>query len=255
MFGDNSGSWTPSAVKRFVLGRSGDGGVWSLHGGLIALGNGRRLADIVGVEEYVISQEFAAHSRDDVRLSLAASDPEEPPADLTHSAELVSRTSLFYVEPGSRRRMRSFRFRPTTRARTVDPVAPPPTSLSVSLDSVGALTLQRGLARVRVPFSTNHPHLQAAWAYVGRLASKKNAPSRPSVVETYDYSVNRGASSLAWSRVGKCPSWYGSGQCLTYLHGSRVRGGWRSLDVAVKGWLAEIGRKSPLTVAALDNNL
>lgn len=251
--GHDSEKWTPALVRKFMGGRAGDGGVWSMRGGVIALGNGRRLADIVGVEEVLVSHSLVALQPSQTS-PLAASEPVNN-APETHGAELISRTSLFYVEPGTRRRMRSFRFRPTTRARAVPPVLAPPSRLALALDAAGGLLLQRGPARVRLAQREQYPHLRVAWSYIGRQqsAKPKAVPTRPAVVETYDYNVDRRAASLSWSRVGRCPSWYGPGQCLTYLHGTRVRGGWRALDVAVKSWLAEVGLRAPLSIADLSD--
>ncbi len=204
----------------------------------MALGNGRVLADILGVDECVMSQDVTA-VRGDRQLAGGAVKP-------SHDAMLLSRCALFYVEPGTRRRMRSFRYRPTTPARAVAPAVTQPSVLRVTLEN-GGMGLERGPARVVVnAAATGGGVLRAAWAYVARPLSGGGRPNRPGAVETFDYSVSRDGCTMAWSRVSKCPSWYGGGQCLTYLNGTRVKGGWERLDQVIKLWLREVGRDKPL---------
>lgn len=235
-------NWSVSTLRNFIHGRTRDGGVWQLEGGLVALGNGRILADIIGVDECVLSEDVRPIQTSVKQLAGGGM------AQPSHGATLLSRCALFYVEPGTRRRMRTFRYRPTTPAREVAPAVTESSTLRVTLES-GALALERGPARVVVPAAKPGYSgvLRAAWAYVARpLRGGGGTPRRPGAVETFDYSLSRGGGTLAWSRVSRCPSWYGGGQCLTYLNGTRVKGGWERLDEVLKLWLREVGRDNPL---------
>lgn len=88
--------------------------------------------------------------------------------------------------------------------------------------------------------------LVASWAYVGRRvsttpSSRSGAPAFPAVVERCDYTVSRHTGVWYWSRVGRCPPWYGRGQCVTYLTANKVAN-WRDIDPTIRTLLAQTGR-------------
>lgn len=228
--------------------------MWALQGGVVALGTGRTIASLHGVQEVALGSALRPVSGRGRAVALPSPGDAGKDAEReTHAAELVSRAALFYTEPGTRRRMRTFRYRPTTPKRGVSPVIAPAAPLRLSLLADGGLSLTRpdgAAAKTAVgPPMPGRKDLRAAWVYVGRQRAPKQKPGtsvRPAVIETYDYRVGKDANTVAYSRVGRCPSWYGPGQCVTHLTGTRIDGGWSGIEPAMRGWLAEIGRKMPL---------
>lgn len=235
------GGWTTSTAREFVEARSRSGGTWALRGELIALGTGRVLANLEGIEEIRVSMPWSAKKEQAMVLSGGAG------TRISHAAAVLSRTSLFYTDPHGNR-LKKFRFRPTTPAREVTPVLTPVKEMQIALDTSGALVLDKSGARVVLPPPERaRGFLAASWAYVGRRIGKGSAPRRPAVVETYNYALDNQGGLLTWTRVGTCPPWYGSGQCLTHLHGTRVKGGWAKIDTRLKAWLRDVGRPNPLS--------
>jgi len=272
---DDAVPWTPASLRRFMDGRAGGGGVWKLEGGIIALGTGRVLAGIYGVDEYLVktkvskvaggSKKIANASKSDnpTTVVLSPEKKDEGEGDdgeysPTFAGELISRPTLFYTDsPTSRRRLRSFRYRPTVPARVVNASLTPVTSMRLSLDSSGGLTLTRREARTRLPGLAleRNSVLRSAWSYVARPMKKsRNTPARPGAVECFDYHHSKDSNTMSWNRVSRCPSWYGGGQCLTYVTGKRVDGGWNKLDTAIKLWLGEVGRNKPLVLEDYKQN-
>lgn len=82
--------------------------------------------------------------------------------------------------------------------------------------------------------------LSGAWGFVGRRV-KSGAVSLPGVVEHCDFVLGRHHGVWNWSRVGRCPSWYGRGQCVMYLSARKVSG-WSGLDEGVRAFMGETGR-------------
>lgn len=253
--------WRPDDVRDLVSARSGGGGVWECNGTLIALGNGRVLAQVEGIEEVLLEKRFQntseAESKQSVmHLTSSTGGPRRTPNALTHAATLLVRSSLFYTGLSPpHKRMTEFRYRPTTPARRVDPVLSPAARVVVARDDAEGLVLTRkraGHPDVATVVDTAprrvRGQLAAAWTYVGRRAAqKKGGLTTPAVVERCDYTVTKGGGTWAWTRVGRCPAWYGRGQCVTYLSARRLDGGWRDVDDRVKEWMRVEGRDSALS--------
>lgn len=225
---DSDTRWTTPLVRRLVKARLG---VWRFEGNLIALGTGRVLADIVGVDEAVlVSDESKSKSKSGAGAGV----------------RMLTRAAFFYMEPGTERRMRTFRFRPTTPPRSVTPAVTRPSKLLVVHGDDGTLSLSRGRAQVPVPAPAAGGPLRAAFAYVARPMKKsKQAPARPGAVESFDWLMEK-RPAMSWTRVSRCPSWYGGGMCLTRVAGTRVDGGWDKLEGRLRTWLGEVGRRRAL---------
>lgn len=250
--------WRPEDVRDLVSARSGGGGVWACSGTLIALGNGRVLAHVDGIEEVILEKRFrqtsdAESTQSVMHLTSSTGGPRRAPNALTHAATLLVRSSLFYTGLSSpHKRMTEFRYRPTTPARRVDPVLSPASKVVVARDDSGGLVLTRKRAGqpdvatvVDAAPRRVRGRLAAAWTFVGRRAAqKKSGMTTPAVVERCDYTVDRGGGTWAWARVGRCPAWYGRGQCVTYLSARRLDGGWREVDERVKEWMRVEGREA-----------
>lgn len=93
--------------------------------------------------------------------------------------------------------------------------------------------------------------VSAGWSFVGRSAAQKGGtggktPMRPGVVEEYSWVGGSGGGAGSWVRIGRCPSWYGGGQCMMNLRSVRVSGGRKGLDEEMRRWMAEEGRGRPL---------
>ncbi|CDF37517.1 unnamed protein product [Chondrus crispus] len=251
--------WRPEDVRDLVSARSGGGGVWECSGTLIALGNGRELAHVEGIEEVLLEKRFqnttdAESKQSVIHLTSSTGGRLRAPNALTHAATLLVRSSLFYtglVAP--HKKMNEFRYRPTTPARRVDAILSPPARVVVARDDAGGLVLTRkraGHPDVATVIDTAprrvRRQLAAAWTYVGRRAAQKNTGlTTPAVVERCDYTVTKEGGTWAWTRVGRCPAWYGRGQCVTYLSARRLDGGWRDVDDRVKEWMRVEGRTGP----------
>lgn len=154
--------------------------------------------------------------------------------------------------------MRSFRLRVGSPGRQVTHVLPEASGLVVGRAKTdGALVLARH-ARPDGPFtvvrdaprrvgSGLHSFITGAWAFIGRrvaAAPGGGAGSKvavPAVVERCDYAFGREHGIWNWSRVARCPTWYGRGQCVTYLSARKVRS-WDEVDATVRAWMHEMGR-------------
>lgn len=267
---NETAQWSVRDVNEIVESRGRGGGVWHLKGSVIALATGRVLANINGVEEVRISQPLRrqpkAHGKNgkevmetEVKTKTLPLSPDATAGELktaphiTHSAELLVRNSLFFTtEAGAL--MREFRLRPTTVARKVGPVLSQATRVSIRRRSDGTVSMmrasqaggsvvetdmQRGASGI--PTADPRDMLCASWRFIGRRVSSGGSTSLPGVVERCDYVVGRRQGVWHWSGVGRCPSWYGRGQCVTYLEGRKVPT-WRLLDDRVRAFLAEAGR-------------
>lgn len=88
------------------------------------------------------------------------------------------------------------------------------------------------------------PMFNARWQFIGRRVRVSSNVSSPGVVEQCAYAA--GAAGVGgvwhWSRVGRCPSWYGRGQCVTTVSAQKVRS-WGDLDPAVARVLRNAGRQ------------
>jgi hypothetical protein len=200
-------------------------------------------------------------------------------AALTHAARIVTRKTIFYTDPATGARLDVFRYRPTAPPRAVYPIVAPAAALDVALDAESRLVLTRAArplsapppttpaaaaaaaavaaaARVTVtapPLRPMRDVLSAAWTYVGvntaaRADKSSKTPNRPGVIEEYSYAAGRAGGTGSWVRVGKCPSWYGGGQCVMSLRSVRVKGGRAGLDIRLRRWLAAVNRSIPLTI-------
>lgn len=261
--------WRPHDVRDLVDARSGGGGVWECSGTLIALGNGRVLAHVEGVEEVLLEKRFQnttdAESQQSVmHLTASTGGPRRSPNPLTHAATLLVRSSLFYTSLSHPlKRMTEFRYRPTTPARRVDPVLSPAARVVVARDDAGGLVLTRkrhGHPDVATVVDTAprrvRGQLAAGWTYVGRRAAQKNTGlTTPAVVERCDYTVAKDGGTWAWARVGRCPAWYGRGQCVTYLSARRLDGGWKDVEDRVKQWMKLEGRERPLNLEDIEEDV
>jgi hypothetical protein len=247
-------------LSDLVSARSGGGGVWEYSGELVALGSGRVLAGIRGIEEIVQEspvRRVAPGSELNQRKvqPLAGSPLRTTYPALTHASRLVTRKTLFYVDPLSGEKMDVFRFRPTAPPRAVFPILTPAAMLQFALDARSQLVLLRGASgadpRLVVPGPPLRPFgavLSAAWTYVGRSAAQTSAktPNKPGVVEEYHLVAGKDGGAATWVRYGKCPSWYSGGHCMMSLRSVRVKDGRQGLDKRLQSWLASVDRRKPL---------
>jgi hypothetical protein len=254
------GGWSVRDLSDLVSARSGGGGVWEYSGELVALGSGRVLAGIRGIEEIVQDspvQRVAPESElNELKVRpLSGSPPRATHPALTHASRLVTRKTLFYVDPLSGDKMDVFRFRPTAPPRPVFPILSPAAMLQFALDAKSQLVLLRGLTgadpRLVVPGPPIRPFgavLSAAWTYVGRSAAQTSAktPNKPGVVEEYHLVAGKDGGAATWVRYGKCPSWYSGGQCIMSLRSVRVKDGRQGLDKRLQSWLTTVDRQKPL---------
>jgi hypothetical protein len=200
-------------------------------------------------------------------------------AALTHSARIITRKTIFYTDPNTGAKLDTFRYRPTAPPRAVYPIVSPATALDVALDTEMRLVLTRAAppkpvqapttvaaiaaaaaavasARLTVTAPPLRPIpglLSANWTYVGvnvaaRGDMSNKTPNRPGVIEEYSYTAGRKGGAACWVRVGKCPSWYGGGQCMMSVRSMRVKGGREGLDNRLRQWLTSVGRSVPLTL-------
>lgn len=275
--------WTRRDVSDFIRARSADGGVWEYTGSLVALATGRVLAHVSGVEEVSAHNRGSLRRLPrrkhgggaDARAALAGSPSRPKPASVTHAARIVTRKALFYTVPESGARMNVFRFRPTAPPRPVFPIVTAAVAQDVMLDEMGQLVVVRARPEAEAGadavgtsetprLTVKSPPLRlsgkkkkggmlsAAWTYVGRGTVQKGnpkdnkTPNRPGVVEEYHWVGGRDGGAATWVRIGRCPSWYGGGQCMMNLRSVRVKGGRRGLDGKIKEWLRTVDRGRPL---------
>lgn len=280
-------SWSVGDVRQLVEGRGGGSGLWQLEGRLIALGTGRQLARLVGVEEVLVSQPVRKLSQSEsIQVKqLARTDLDSPNEihstqvtvpHVTHDAVMLVRHSLFYTQNDSDSLMQTFRFRPTSPARTVVPVLPPASRVRIARTEDGGASLTRSIVVTDKGKKQNTANggekssddeviataelnvsrdrtigfgfrrmLCASWGFIGRrVRIASGAPALPGVVEHCDYVLGRRDGVWHWSRVGRCPAWYGRGQCVTYLDARKVPA-WHRLDENLRALLTGAGR-SPL---------
>lgn len=247
--------WTKRDVRDLIHARASGGGTWELTGSIVALGTGRTLANLHGIEEVIQTSRLQAiRPTSTQRLNLTQTDANAKPARLeTHAATLRVRTTLFYTtETGAP--MRSFRLGPTRPKRVVRAgILGKVGTVRVGLEEGGGLVVTRGGEGregrcVRVgegPGRRRGGLLLAGWTFVGRRVGKEGA-GRPGVVERYDYAVDGKGGMWSWVRVGRCPVWYGRGDCVSFVKARRVDGGWRGVDERVRGWMRKEGRDKPL---------
>lgn len=269
--------WTLRDLRTLVLGRSSDGGIWECRGTVVALGNGRVLAGVVGVEEVVLASPVRAIGQREWWSLFNKKDPGLQPlvlpggeesvgrgsisTPLTHSGEMVTRSSLFYTLPDNGERMDVFRYRPTAPPRRVRPILSPVRRVTVGVDAEGRLVMERGGAKTVIEEGPKEVGergkggMAAGWSYVGRARVPKKGVKgkvpttggveRPGSLERFGYVLGKGrgvGGVFTWSRVGRCPSWYGGGMCVTYLEGVRVGGGLRNIDGKIRTWMGAVGR-------------
>lgn len=246
-------AWTPRDINDLLDARSAQGGTWALSGTLVALGTGRILANLRGLEEVVLETPLRpVKSPQNAPVPLTGAREQK---QLTHSARIIVRKTLFYTQPTRpNQKMDVYRYRPTTVPHAVHPILSPATRVLVSRDEEGKMILTReGLSTVSTAVRTAPSRLRgvlsASWLYVGRgNAASPGTPKRPGVVEHYDYVSGSFGGVLHWVRVGRCPAWYGGGQCATYLTGRRLEKGWRGIDTALKSWMKSVGRQEQVSV-------
>ncbi|KAI0559884.1 hypothetical protein FGB62_132g024 [Gracilaria domingensis] len=242
--------WRPRDVNEFLQSRcSGSSAVWQLEGQLIALNTGRVLARVVGVQETLLDQPFkkvTALAPKSLRLSSkdASKHSHEP---LTHSGALVVRDTIFYTDSKGLK-MTQFRFRPTSVARRVSPVLGRAGRVTIGRSTDESMVLSRSRDEAQLFTTVTTPPLRmngllkTGWSFIGRRVKGMNGVSNPGVVEKFELVAGRGAGSWNWSGVGRCPSWYGRGQCVMFLNAKRVRP--RELDNRVRLWMKEVGRRN-----------
>lgn len=264
------GGWRPRDLKDYVAARTVDGGIWELSGELIAMGTGRVLAKVRGVEEVVCAsnvRRVAGVNDQNSSFNLPGS-PSAPAAPrLTHSAQIVSRKTLFYVDPSSGERMTVFRYRPTAPPRPVFPILSPPARIDVAIDVDSRLVISRP-----VPSADKQKHspplraslrsvigepplrpfrgmLSMCWTFIGRgaaHATSAKTPNKPGVIEEYHYMLGQHGGVGSWVRLGRCPSWYSGGQCMMKLRSVRIKGGAKGLNENLQSWLAKFDRSKAL---------
>jgi hypothetical protein len=254
------GGWSTRDLSDLVSARSGGGGVWEYSGELVALGSGRVLACVRGIEEIVretpVQRVGQGSELNEVKARpLQGSPQREVYPAITHASRIVTRKTLFYVDPISGEKMDIFRFRPTAPPRPVFPIVTPAALLQLALDARSQLVLLRGSSVVDPRLVVQGPPLRpfsgvlsAAWTYVGRSAAQVSAktPNKPGVVEEYHLVAGKDGGASTWVRYGKCPSWYSGGQCMMSLRSVRVKDGRRGLDQRLRSWLAAVDRQKPL---------
>lgn len=249
--------WRPQDVSDLAVARSSGSGLWFVSGTLVALGNGRQLARISGVEEVILERHLSKTPPSQTSITrLTSSTPELRRAlgAVTHSASLIVRSSLFYTKfAAPSERLREFRYRPTTPVRKVDAILVPAARVVMSRDDMGRLVLSRKRGGREVTTMVQDAperkdgKLETGWTFVGKRMTKQGAVAGVAVVERYDYQVGRKGGNWRWIRVGKCPAWYGQGQCAMFLNGRKLRR-WEPLDKNVKKWMEEEGRRTGLGV-------
>lgn len=237
--------WNPRDVQDLITGRTtSPSATWVLQGHITALSTGRQLAEIKGVEEVVLEKTFRKHKQpiqppQPLPLTTGVKPPSHAP--LTHSATLVIRDTLFYLADG--KRMTQFRFRPTSVARPVSPILARAGRVKVSRSEDGNMVLQtRNISTtVEEPPERLKGLLRTSWSFVGRRVKAANGISNPGVLERCEFVLGNGLGVWNWSGVGRCPSWYGRGQCVTYLSAKRVD--WKDVSDDVRGWMRSVGRE------------
>lgn len=248
--------WQPRDVNDFVQARvCGSRAIWQLDGQLIALNTGRVLSHVVGVQETLLETPLRTNSESPPkRLPLPDGSTRQSHAPLTHSAKIVVRDSIFYTDKKGKR-MTQFRFRPTSVARRVSPVLGRAGRVTIARTADESMVLSRSRDETRLfTMITNPPHringlLQTGWSYIGRRVKGLNGISNPGIVEQFDFVAGRRGGTWNWSGVGRCPSWYGRGQCVMYLNAKCVRP--QDLDDRLKTWMKEANR-STLQIADAD---
>ncbi|CAN8075802.1 unnamed protein product [Agarophyton chilense] len=250
--------WRPRDVDDFLQSRcTGSSAVWQLEGQLIALNTGRVLARVVGVQEALLEKplrKITSSAPKSLRLS-QKNDSKRSHEPLTHAGALIVRDTIFYTDDDGLK-LTQFRFRPTSVARRVSPVLGCAGRVSVgrSLDRSMVLSRSRDETQLFTTISTPplrmNGMLKTGWSFIGRRVKGANGMSNPGVVEKFELVADRREGSWNWSGVGRCPSWYGRGQCVTYLNAKRVLP--RELDNRVKLWMKEVGR-SPLRIVDADH--
>lgn len=271
--------WRARDLSDYLSAKTQDGGVWELSGELVAMGTGRTLAKVQGVEEVVCAKNVHRHSakydqETSTSLALPGSPKTPPKVPILHSAQIVSRKTLFYVDPLSGEQMAVFRYRPTAPPRPVSPILVPPVKvvLGVTADSQLLVaraspgseketraSLKQAILRSVVTMPPLRPFqgiLSIRWTFIGRgvaHSTSSKTPNRPGVVEEYHYVLGKQGGAGSWVRVGRCPSWYGSGQCMMNIRSVRVKGGLNGLDKNVKTWMKEINRFKTLRAEDADS--
>lgn len=254
-------AWRPQDVNDLAVARSCGKGLWSISGTLIALGNGRQLARISGIEEVILERPLYKEppSQNAVtRLTSSTSEQSQALRTITHSVSLIVRSSLFYTKLcAPHERMREFRYRPTTPVRRVDPVLVPASRVLISRDDVGRMVLSRhrngSEATITIEDAPERRDgkLITGWTFVGKRLTKQGSVAGVAVVERYDYQVGKRGGNWRWTRVGKCPAWYGQGQCAMFLNGRKLRE-WEPMDKNVKKWMTDEGRRKGLHVREVE---
>lgn len=248
--------WRPRDVRDFVKARAvGSRDVWQLDGQLIALNTGRILSNVAGVQEAILEKQMVKTTEPlPTPLRLPDGNTRDSHAPLTHAAKIIIRDSLFYTKTDGSK-LQKFRFRPTSVARYVQPVLGRAGRITIgrTADELLVLARSRGEASVFTTVSSSPERvkglLRTGWSFIGRRVQATNGISNPGVVEQFEFVADRNEGVWNWSGVGKCPSWYGRGQCAMHLSAKRVK--WHDLDDNMKMWLREAGR-SRLRIADAD---
>lgn len=249
--------WRPQDVGDLAVARSSGNGLWFVSGTLVALGNGRQLARISGVEEVILERQLSetpASQTAVTRLTSSTSELRQALGTITHSASLIVRSSLFFTKfAAPSERLREFRYRPTTPVRKVDAILVPAARVVMSRDDMGRLVLSRKRGGREVTTMVEDApqrkggRLDTGWTFVGKRMTKQGTVAGVAVVERYDYQVGRKGGNWRWTRVGKCPAWYGQGQCAMFLNGRKLQR-WETLNKNVSKWMKEEGKRTGLGV-------
>lgn len=235
----------------------------------MALGSGRVLAKMFGVEEIVVDvplrdvEPDAEINRAPPDLTPGSVPPKLDPFQerakrnrVTHAARILSRKTLFYADPTTGKKMDVFRFRPTAPSRPVFPILGNATAVDIALDDHGQMLMIRpgvsSAPRVVVrdpPMRPLRDLVSAMWTHVARShdPAHSKTPNKPGTVEKYHLVASKEGGEQSYLRYGKCPSWYSGGQCLLSLRSVRVSGGKEALSPALKKALADVKRDGELT--------
>lgn len=263
---NNKVAWSARDVCQLVQSRGGCGGLWKLEGKIIALATGRKLANLSGVEEVQIHKSLHRLPTNDSnsarmktkRLSLSTSPSqeggeEEEVFQTTHEAALDIRTSLLYTDPETEKPMSEFRFRPTSVARSVFHILPETSRVNIRRYENGSLKMQNDATK-RVTEVSKKSHsskggmMNMTWEFIGRRVKSPGGLSTPGVVEMCGYTTSgdKGSSAWQWTRVGRCPAWYGRGLCITYVSGEKVKH-WNDIDENVTHFFKRTNRNPVFT--------
>lgn len=255
-----SNNWGVGDVKALVSARAGRGkATWEIDGTVISASTGRKICDIRGIEEIILERPFHRHAAAKKTHSQTVKLTQQENnhvvnsiPDISHSARLVARASLFYTTGDAI--LREFRHNPTAVRRIVHQPLGAARRVTMARGKGGELIVRREGRNERWAVASRCDQVGRAvaggWGFVGRRIDTGNKGiSSPGIVERADIIGGHDGARWVWSGVGRCPAWYGRGICVTFLTARRVKNA--HIESPVRAWMAEFGISS-LQVADAD---